>query len=589
MTTKATMATKATMTTATTRHAFHTHPITGFHSVLAADRAILSRVRSGSISPVIGVEIKMVDSRPTSTPVSLPTFIAVLWPSRKAYAGYFVGAYPSAGWFSDCGSDIKGPINALLKNPIFVPEYARVVSIQLRPVPSLPNARTLVSKLMIRVRGLYAERTDEFIDTLVHANNANSVGVPFDAFGFKQRRRYRTELGDAYRRFLNDGDEAEALRDAMNDAHAWSVPIQTILDNTYPRFRRCSCGHVEFRQEVVRCGNGNTYCQSCGDDLVYVEGADAHYHPDDVYYWESDGEYHLEEEESEGGSAESLMSYDADVTAHTTPYRGPVPTPYNDLVMGIELEMVAPSDPDNYVEGIRDNLGSNYVICKSDGSLPCNGLELVTAPRPLQRHIDAFSNWTPPSGFTAWKSGKCGMHVHIDSRSFTPLSLGKFVMLINRAENVEFIKSIAGRHPHVDSWAAEYSAAEDQDLLDTPAKASKGGHGDRYRMVNLTSLSRNEQHRLHVDMDGCCNHAFSTVELRIFRATLKRERLLAQIEFAHAAVRFCRDASWASLDGVAFKKWLAKQGKTYTNLAKWLGVVPKHGEVKQKSVYSNEK
>ena len=67
------------------------------------------------------------------------------------------------------------------------------------------------------------------------------------------------------------------------------------------------------------------------------------------------------------------------------------------------------------------------------------------------------------------------------------------------------------------------------------------------------------------------------MELRIFRASLKKERLLAQIEFTHAAVTFCRTASWHQLSGDDFKAWLATGAALqYKNLARWFGVrVPK--------------
>jgi hypothetical protein len=73
-------------------------------------------------------------------------------------------------------------------------------------------------------------------------------------------------------------------------------------------------------------------------------------------------------------------------------------------------------------------------------------------------------------------------------------------------------------------------------------------------------------------MDNSYNGRYNTVELRIFRASLKKERLLAQIEFTHASVMFCRVASWRDLNGTSFVKWLKTVAGQYPALVKWYGV-----------------
>jgi hypothetical protein len=176
------------------------------------------------------------------------------------------------------------------------------------------------------------------------------------------------------------------------------------------------------------------------------------------------------------------------------------------------------------------------------------------------------------------------MHIHIDSHAFTQMTLGKFIMFINDRNNMEFIRKIAGRHPERDDQARTYAAAESQDVLINPSKAVKGKSYERYRMVNLQNLSVRESNRL-----GFGNRfdegRYDTVEVRIFRASLKKERLLAQIEFTHAAVMFCRVASWRELNQTTFLKWLkGSAAGLYPHLADWYGVrrrVPVCNEGKQ--------
>src|SRR5690606_33946938 len=105
-----------------------------------------------------------------------------------------------------------------------------------------------------------------------------------------------------------------------------------------------------------------------------------------------------------------------------------------------------------------------------------------------------------------------------------------------------------------------------------PKKTVEGKSNQRYRMVNTQNLSRSECRRLGMHEDHACGKAIDTIELRIFRATLKKERLLAQIEFTHAAVMFCRWASFRALTGREFLVWLQDMAGQYPNLARWFGV-----------------
>jgi hypothetical protein len=241
--------------------------------------------------------------------------------------------------------------------------------------------------------------------------------------------------------------------------------------------------------------------------------------------------------------------------------------------MGIELEMTSGDNNTNEsAESVRSRLGSSYCIIKSDGSLPHNGFEVVTSPQGLAKHIEVFKAWEIDPAYRAWNTGKCGMHVHIDSRAFTQLTVGKFLMFINSSGNVDFIRKIAGRHPSVDDQARSYCAAEHQSILANPKTAVKGKSGERYRMVNMCNLGSREARRLGLSMDNSYNGKYNTVELRIFRASLKKERLLAQIEFTHASVMFCRVASWRDLNGTSFVKWLKTVAGQYPALVKWYGV-----------------
>jgi hypothetical protein len=70
-----------------------------------------------------------------------------------------------------------------------------------------------------------------------------------------------------------------------------------------------------------------------------------------------------------------------------------------------------------------------------------------------------------------------------------------------------------------------------------------------------------------------CNRA--TLEIRIFRGSLKPERVKAALEFADACVEYTREltikeiVSKSGLTGVEFAKWASTQEK-YSNLNNYL-------------------
>jgi hypothetical protein len=326
---------------------------------------------------------------------------------------------------------------------------------------------------------------------------------------------------------------------------------------------------------------------------VFCEDENEYWPRDDCYYSESRDAYYSYDRDNESDDGDDddredrnqpIMSYSTNVLDVIGNESGIRSSHFGEFTMGIELEMTSGDDySESAAESVRSRLGSSYCIIKSDGSLPSNGFEVVTSPHGLATHIEKFKTWDIDPAYRAWNTGKCGMHVHIDSRAFTQMTLGKFLMFINSNGNVDFIRKIAGRHPSVDDQARSYCAAEHQSILVNPKQAVKGKSGERYRMVNLCNLGGREAMRLGLSMDNSYNGRYNTVELRIFRASLKKERLLAQIEFTHASVMFCRVASWRDLNGTSFVKWLKTVAGQYPALVKWYGVRAVHGASKQPS------
>ena len=384
------------------------------------------------------------------------------------------------------------------------------------------------------------------------------------------------------------GDLIYKLRNLYNIRRSFitSEALERYEELGFGEIVRCDCGHLELQEDSQTVRN-ETWCSNCfEEDAVHVEDRDEYWSRDDAYYHESDDLYYsyeetrdYDEDDDDEREPHDLLSYSTNVLRHIPSDTSIQSSKFGNFTMGVELEMCAGSrsSVDDAVADVRTRLGEDYIICKSDGSLPSDGFEIVTAPRGLEEHIRRFKAWEVKPTYRAWNAKQCGLHVHMDSRAFTPMTLGKFLMFINADCNADFIRSLAGRHPKMDDQARHYCAAEDQSVISDPLKAVKGKDANRYRMVNVTNMDQGELIRLGLNWRryDTSGRKFNTVELRIFRASLKKERLLAQIEFAHAAVMFVRAASYRDLTEGSFKGWLAKSHVLYPHLAAWYEVVPK--------------
>lgn len=267
-------------------------------------------------------------------------------------------------------------------------------------------------------------------------------------------------------------------------------------------------------------------------------------HLDNLYYWESDGEYHTYEE---GEENQLIQSYS---------YR-PITSfkylsselKYNSEIafLGIELEV------ENKLDRIKNDsmaqlIDSSHLYFKTDGSLS-NGFEIVTHPLSfnwIQANSDKFESMLTElksNGFNSYDSNTCGMHIHISKKAFGTWQLYRFMKFF--AENKDFIVSISQRKiEQLKKWANIEDNGNDE--LIYKAK-KKDGNSSRYCAINLQ------------------NH--STIEIRIFRGTLNYCSFMKNIEFINALFCYTNESSECTIKG--FKQFV-NLTSTYSNLKKFI-------------------
>lgn len=228
-------------------------------------------------------------------------------------------------------------------------------------------------------------------------------------------------------------------------------------------------------------------------------------------------------------------------TIHEYNYK-PEPLFYGDgpRYLGIELEIDGGGKDNDSARSISDaaNAEEEHLYIKSDGSLDC-GMELVTHPMTLDYHMnhmpwDAVLDEARELGYLSHRTLTCGLHVHISRNAFGETEIEQecaIARLLYFVEKFwpELLRFSRRTESQINRWAARYGMKLSPRETFNSAKRSYAG---RYMAVNL--MNRH------------------TVEIRIFRGTLKLNTLLATLQMVNAV---CDVALFMSDEGLQALSW----------------------------------
>lgn len=212
---------------------------------------------------------------------------------------------------------------------------------------------------------------------------------------------------------------------------------------------------------------------------------------------------------------------------------------------GIELEIEA--DRDTWADTIaRFSDNGNLCYAKIDGSLN-DGYEIVSHPMSLKFHKtemkwESILRALKETGAKSFFTTTCGIHIHVSRAALSQIEqikLGMFIFL-NQAK----MELIAQR---AESDWARY-----------PKKSLKNmgtNYDERYEALNF--YNRN------------------TIEIRVFKGTLKYSTFMSYLEFFHSAVNFVKSVSCSQLADnkkawPLYQTYIKNNKKTYGYLTNYL-------------------
>jgi len=215
---------------------------------------------------------------------------------------------------------------------------------------------------------------------------------------------------------------------------------------------------------------------------------------------------------------------------------------YSSRLSGVELEYEL-NDGKSQREALfflHRNL-KDHAIFKRDGSLD-NGIEICTRPASIDIQTTEFRKMFEDTACmdTLVVEKTCGMHVHVEKKKLSSLTLGKLTLFMQAKKNEKFLETLAERQSN------SYTKTG-TDLSVTSVHRGVAS-GDRYQALNLTNQN--------------------TIEFRIFKTPEEYGSFLKNMEFIDAITTFAMPATSGIQDVhyESFLNFVKNNRKTYTEL-----------------------
>ena len=217
---------------------------------------------------------------------------------------------------------------------------------------------------------------------------------------------------------------------------------------------------------------------------------------------------------------------------------------------GIEIETFTIQDkaPPTIIKDLEENYLRGQALCKSDGSIGSNGIEIVTTAMSFNyiKNYDLFYNFynNIKEYLGSYSRQETGVHIHISRDTLTKLQILRIVSFINNEMNFNYISRIAGREFFNNHYCEAIFKNKSVLELDTYFKNYPNLiYSAKYSAVNLSKKS--------------------TVELRIFKGNIRFDVLNRYVEFTDCLINFVKNTPVSYNCYVKFLKFVDDNKKKY--------------------------
>ena len=299
-----------------------------------------------------------------------------------------------------------------------------------------------------------------------------------------------------------------------------------------------NCSNFDYHDNLVHTYNDGEMCQDCIDnDYVYCVDIDDYLFNENAH-WDSDSEEWYYEERT----PRNLLNYCYNIFdryGKVAIVKENKTAISKHLVFGIELETETRGESASDIADAIETEIEGWAICKEDGSV--SGPEIVSLPACLDSHRtigwEIVCDTLRPIA-KGHHGNDNGMHIHVNTSAFRPLTLGKMLVFVNDPNNRALLGLIAQRK----FWENHYCDARSSNF-NSVGKAGKFPQYTKFSPLNVTGIG--------------------TAEFRIFKSTLMPDRIIKNVEFCHALVKWCEQESVQELTSDNFTQYVAANTGTY--------------------------
>jgi len=307
-------------------------------------------------------------------------------------------------------------------------------------------------------------------------------------------------------------------------------------------YKKCTdCHEFSHMSEcIVTDDTGNVFCDS-----------DCLFNHDGGYCYNCDKpneliNYDNENEDAECNSCSDERNHNAKIRAYSYKpnpifFVGKNEKAYNNnnanerrLVFGFELEVenVEREFSNSKCVEFLNELFPELLYFKNDCSIN-NGFEIVSHPMTYQYYKENKSKFSQllakcvEIGLRSYDTSTCGLHISLSRKAFTESTYLKFVNFFNNTSNHPLLKKVSQR---VNYHYCEISKFANRNQQIKFSKVKKRGQlsTERYQALNL----QNEP----------------TLEIRLFRGTLKPHSFFKAFECVFAIYDYCLQMGFAHLE-----------------------------------------
>ena len=330
------------------------------------------------------------------------------------------------------------------------------------------------------------------------------------------------------------------------------------------------CDELVYEEDTVAVDNDHRYiCKRCAGDYYTCDHCDGLYsrynlavnsftttlceHCYNDNYFTCAGCYEVHHVDDGEYINDGYYCYDC-----IDDYRGCIqsygykPSPIffgGDAGYGLEVEIDEGYDVQDAARDIQ-TAGDDHIYLKEDQSLSSYGMEIVTHPATLDYHVSRFPwddicNTALSYEYRSHDTETCGLHIHASRSLFgdteieQDLTIAKIMLLIDRWYDTYIVRFARRDISKMRRWADKPGAdiCQEDDEYDAIKKSKDSSRGNRYKAVNL-----------------CNSH---TVEFRLFKGTLKRDTIIASIQWVDTIINYCKatplkdlwSSSWDNIFG----------------------------------------